>query len=59
MLFLIQEGPAQTLGYMVAGYTVIFGSMALYLVSLVIRRRNLQQDLETLQELDSPKSQGQ
>jgi hypothetical protein len=51
MLFLIQEGPAQTVGYMIAGYTVIFGVMALYLVSLVVRQRNLKQDLETLQEL--------
>ena len=51
MMFLLQEGPAQTSGYMIAGYTVIFGVMALYLVSLVIRQRNLKQDLETLQEL--------
>jgi hypothetical protein len=53
MLYFLQEGPAQTSVYLVAGYTVIFGVMALYLISLVVRRKNLQQDLETLQEIES------
>ena len=53
MMFLLQEGPAQTSAYMIAGYTVIFSVMALYLVSLAIRQRNLKQDLETLQELST------
>ncbi len=52
MLFL-QEGPADTISYMVAGYAVIFGVMLIYLVSLFIRRRKLEQDLEVLQELDT------
>ncbi len=51
MLALLQEGPAQTANYMVAGYVVIFGVIALYLASLVVRTRNLSQDLETLQSL--------
>jgi hypothetical protein len=55
MLFLLQEGPAQTANYMVAGYVVIFGAMALYLVSLILRRRNLKQDLEMLQEMEQGK----
>jgi len=38
---------------MIAGFTVIFGVMLLYLLSLVIRARNLNQDLEVLQELES------
>jgi hypothetical protein len=46
------EGPANTLNYMIAGYVVIFGVMAVYLVSLVVRWRNLRQDEESLQELD-------
>ncbi len=50
MLFLLQEGPPQTGGYMIAGYIVIFGVLALYLVSLAARRRSLRQDLEALQE---------
>ena len=48
---LLQEGPAETTGYMIAGYAVIFGVMLIYVLSLYIRRRNLIQDLEVLQEL--------
>jgi CcmD family protein len=51
-MYLLQQGPAQTTGYMIAGYAVIFVTMFIYLVSLVIRRRNLQQDLQVLQDLD-------
>lgn len=51
MLALLQEGPAQTASYFIAGYVVIFGMMALYLISLFVRRRNLSQDLEALKEL--------
>ncbi len=52
MLFFIlsQEGPAQTTNYMVYGYIVIFGVMALYLVSLYVRQRNLKQDIELLDD---------
>jgi len=52
MVYLLQEGPAQTTGYMLAGYGVIFGVMAFYLVSLILRARNLRQDLQTLEDLD-------
>ena len=55
MQFLLQEGPAQTANYFVSGYVVIFGVMGLYLVSLIIRRRNLKADLETLQEMQDGK----
>lgn len=58
MQFLLQTGPAQTSGYMIAGYTVIFGVMLIYLISLVIRSRNLKQDMEVLNELEE-KEQGQ
>ena len=47
------EAPADTLNFMIAGYTVIFGGMGLYVVSLVVRLRRLKQehaDLETLDE---------
>lgn len=55
MLFnlILQEGPIETTNYMIAGYTVIFGVMAIYLVSMYIRRRNLQRDLEMLDELEN------
>jgi hypothetical protein len=47
-----QEGPAETSAYLIAGYAVIFGVMLIYLASLYLRRRNLKQDLEVLQELE-------
>jgi hypothetical protein len=46
------QGPANTTSYMIAGFTVIFGVMLLFILSLVIRARNLNQDLEVLQELE-------
>ena len=51
MLFL-QDAPANTTSYMIAGYAVIFGLMLIYLVSLIVRRRNLQQDSEMLESLE-------
>jgi CcmD family protein len=56
MLFFLQEGPAHTTGYMIAGYVVIFGVMSVYLFSLVQRRRNLKQDLEILEEVGEQSS---
>jgi hypothetical protein len=49
---LLQVGPADTTSYMIAGFAVIFGVMSLYVLSLVIRKRNLEKDLEVLAELD-------
>ena len=50
---LLQEGPADTTSYMIAGYTVIFGVMLLYLISLFVRQRNLQKDLEVFEEIQT------
>ena len=50
---LLQEGPADTTSYMIAGYSVIFGVMLLYVISLMVRQRNLQKDLEVLEEIQS------
>ncbi len=47
------DAPPDTFAYMLAGYIVIFGVMAIYLISLVVRRRNLNQDLETLEEIEN------
>lgn len=47
----LQDAPANTTSYMIAGYAVIFGVMALYLVSVMVRFRNLKQELEILQDL--------
>ncbi len=51
MLFL-QQAPAETTAYMIAGYSVIFGVMLVYLVSLVLRRRKKSQDLIDLMEIE-------
>jgi len=40
-----------TVKYMIAGYVVIFGVMAVYLVSLFLRWRSLQRDLQMLEEM--------
>jgi hypothetical protein len=52
MFFLLQETTPDTSPYLIAGYAVIFGVMLIYLVSLAIRRRNLKQDLEVLEDLE-------
>lgn len=48
----LQQTTPDTSNYMVAGFGVIFGAMLIYLISLVVRFRNLRQDLEMLQELE-------
>lgn len=51
-----QQAPAETTTYMIAGYAVIFGLMAIYLASLWVRRRNLNQELELLDEIANSES---
>ena len=46
------DTPADTLTYMIAGYSVIFGIMAIYLVSLIVRWKNLRKDEELLKDLE-------
>ena len=46
-----QDTPPDTSAYMIAGYTVFFVLMALYLISLFIRTRNLNQDLTILENM--------
>ena len=50
---MFQEGPAGTLNYMIAGYTVILGTIGLYIVSLIMRFRSLRQDEVLLDEIDA------
>jgi hypothetical protein len=52
---LLLQAPAETTGYMIAGYSVIFGIMFLYIVSLIVRTRNLIREMETLKELEQEK----
>lgn len=50
-MFFLQETP-NTTGYLIAGYAVILSVIAIYLVSLYLRNRNMNQDLEMLEELE-------
>jgi hypothetical protein len=50
---ILQQAPAETTRYMIAGYSVIFTIMFLYIVSIFIRRRNLKRDLEILNEMET------
>lgn len=43
---------ADTVNYFIAGYTVIFGILAFYLGSLIVRWKNLAQDEKLLSELE-------
>ena len=43
----------ETTDYMIAGYIVIFGVMAIYIASLFLRRRKFEQDIKILQEMDN------
>jgi len=48
---LFQTTP-DTSAYMIAGYAIFFGVAIIYVTSLVARWKNLQRDLETLEELE-------
>ncbi len=50
---MLQEAPADTLNYMILGFSVILGTMAVFIASLVFRFRNLARDVELLDELES------
>jgi hypothetical protein len=50
--YLIQQAPAETTRYMIAGYTVIFSIMLIYIISIFVRRHNLKRDLESLHEME-------
>ena len=52
MISLFQATP-DTTGYMIAGYAVLFGVMLIYLASFLVRFKNLKQDLEMLEEVDT------
>ena len=48
-----QAVPAETFDYMVLGFGVILGSMALFLVSLAVRFRSLRRELALLEEMEA------
>lgn len=45
------DTPPDTSNYMIAGYAVALIVLAIYLVSLIVRWRNLRQELELLEEM--------
>ena len=45
-------GYAISLNYMLAGYAVILVVLAVYIVGLFFRRRNLKRDLHALEEIN-------
>ena len=49
----VLQQTAETTNYMIAGYVVIFGTMLIYLVSLILRRRSLEKDAQVLAELEA------
>jgi hypothetical protein len=51
-MLLLQDTPADTTAYFIAGYAIIFGVMALYILSIYFRSRNSKQELEILKELE-------
>lgn len=50
---MLLEPIPDTSGYMIAGYAVAFIVMALYLASIIIRTRNLNQDLAMLESMEA------
>ena len=56
-MFFLQEATPDTSGYMIAGYAVAFIVMGLYVFSLYLRNRNLQQDLTLLEEMEKSAAQ--
>ena len=51
MFFFLDPTP-DTSSYMIAGYIIAFAVMGIYLASLIIRWRNLNQDQQLLEELE-------
>ena len=57
-MFQLETTP-DTSSYMIAGYVIAFVVMGIYIASLYLRNRNLKQDIETLESMqtEKPKSQ--
>jgi CcmD family protein len=47
------DAPADTFNFMVLGYAVIFLTIGLFIVSLVVRSRNLKREIEMLDEIEA------
>lgn len=47
------DQPAQTFGYMLAGYIIIFTALIGYIISLVVRWKKLQAEKSSLESSES------
>jgi len=54
MFYIPHLATPETTNFMIAGYIVIFSVMLIYIISLFLRRRKLEQDLRILEELENP-----
>jgi hypothetical protein len=50
-MFLL-EAPPDTSTYMIAGYVIFFIIAAIYIISLLVRWHNLDQDMTTLEAIE-------
>ena len=50
---ILQEGPADTLNFMFAGYALILGTIGLYIVNIILRFRSLRLDEVLLDEIEA------
>ena len=50
---LFQQATPDTMAFMVGGFAVIFGTLLIYWASILIRRRNLDQDLKILEDIEN------
>jgi hypothetical protein len=51
------ETTPDTSGYMIAGYVIAFLVMSIYVLSIHIRKRNLKNDLDTLESMEKTKKE--
>jgi hypothetical protein len=49
---LLLDAPADTFNYMVLGYSVIMGCILLYILSLALRFRKLQREIEIYKAIE-------
>ncbi len=55
MFYIPHLAPPETTNYMIAGYIVIFSVMVIYIASLFLRSRKLEQDIKILDEMEDQK----
>ena len=49
----LEAATADTFEFMIYGFAVILGTMAIYFASLIVRFRNLARDIHVLEEVTS------